>query len=214
MSSMEPQPGRAVKCSNCGGLITAADSKYCSFCGALLAVAPTPVSLTVVREIAINAPERFDAAERDPRLPGLMAQTPKSSTGCAAIAMSLFLVVFILFGMMLAAKASDSGLGAVLLLVPLFGIVLLVAFVRREIRIADAPIERRIVVVMDERTKIEGGGHNSSASTTYYALLEARDGARREYEVDDEIAGTITRGDIGVVYLKTDRVLGWSNLKV
>src|SRR6185295_17253549 len=133
--------GIAVKCSNCGALVTAADSKFCSFCGAMLALAPTADTVRVVTEIAINAPARFEAAERNPRLAELMEAKPDSSNTAGTVGKAVFLIVLVVIGLVAAAQSGSP----VFLLVSVLAIVFLVAHFARESRISQAPFDRKLM---------------------------------------------------------------------
>lgn len=80
--------------------------------------------------------------------------------------------------------------------------------------IARAPVVRVVAVVVDERVRVSGGGKNSSASTSYYATLQMRDGARRELGCDGALAGRIAAPDIGVAFTKEDQLVDFIRFAV
>ncbi|HEX7703711.1 MAG TPA: DUF2500 family protein [Kofleriaceae bacterium] len=99
-------------------------------------------------------------------------------------------------------------------IVPIIFIVVAVVMVAKAMKFASAPITNELLVVVDERVAVTGGGENSSAHTTYYATLQDRSGARLEYRTYDWLAGGIAAGDIGVAYLKGGRLVDFSRLDI
>ena len=77
-----------------------------------------------------------------------------------------------------------------------------------------ARLERSIALVADERTEVSGGGKDSSASTSYHVLLEWKEGQRRELKPSARVTGAVAPGDIGVAYVKANRLLDFRRIPV
>jgi hypothetical protein len=190
-----------MKCDHCGAAIKEAGA-FCSHCGTRIvrperAEAGAPSATDPARFDLVAASEGLEAARRhEPRV---------SSFG--QIAMPLVMAVFGIFFLVFAAGMFSSGgppaaFQVLFMLFPLVFIGLAVAMAMKGLRFHNAPVEQQILVVVDERVEVSGGGKNSSARTRYYATLQARDGTRAEHETYGWLAGRIAPGDIGVAFLK------------
>ena len=78
---------------------------------------------------------------------------------------------------------------------------------RGALRYHAAPIERRIAVVLDKRYEVRAS--QDSASTHYFTTLAFVDGTRLEVHTESVLTGLLTRGDIGVAYLKLTTLVGY-----
>lgn len=76
-----------------------------------------------------------------------------------------------------------------------------------------APVRHELAVVVDERVSVRGAG-KSSGLTQYHATLQTRDGQRREYLCEGQLAGRIAANDIGVAFLKVDHLVDFIRLEV
>ena len=195
-----------MKCDHCGAAIKEAGA-FCSHCGTRIqrperAEARAPSATDPARYDLVTAGEGFEAARRhEPRV---------SSFG--QIAMPLVMAVFGIFFLIFAAGFlfRDDGPGGgppaafeiIFMLFPLVFIGLAVGMALKGLRFHNAPVEQQVLVVVDERVEVSGGSKNSSARTSYYATLQARDGTRTEYETYGWLAGRIAAGDIGLAFLK------------
>lgn len=192
-------------CEHCGAAIKEPGA-FCSHCGTRIvrperAAAGAPSATDPARFDLCAAGDGFRAAQRhEPRV---------SSLGqiAAPLMMAVFGVVFLIFAAGL--FSSDDGLGGppaafqiVFLMFPLVFVGLAVGMAMKGLRFHNAPIEQQILVVVDERVEVSGGGKNSSARTSYYATLQARDGTRAELETYGWLAGRIAPGDIGLAFVK------------
>ncbi len=189
----------AFRCSQCSAPVTDDNWTSCPFCGIVL----NKPTINPLR--AATAPARFAAARRHPDLERLLQLTPSTSGFAASqIFLVFFLVIWIgatLF--MSTVFAEVAGLAALLpLAMGVFGFVMVSRGLVKARSIRNAPLEREIVVLLDERTEVSGGGKDSSASTAYYLLVQGEDGARTELGCSAQVAGKVTAGDIGVAYRK------------
>ena len=218
----------SVHCSHCGAPFGVQDARFCSFCGTERPAERAPAPNASLAPLAPNAPERFDAAQRDPRLPDLQRRTPTAKGETAyGFCGVLFFLGFGAIALTIAASAvgvswfgarstgaSELRIGGVLFaLVPLamLGVAAagLVQHLRRTSRFQAAELERWIALVVDERTQVSGG---KRAHSRYYATLEDRSGKRRELRVGTELAGQIARDDMGLAYVKDDLLLDFERL--
>lgn len=162
-------------------------------------------------------PERFDEAAANPRYQKGMSAVPPPVPITLIVALLGFLVFWLLIGGPIFISSLDVPslmFPAVAGFLLLFGIAMVVGMVAKHVRFARAPIERKLVVVIDERTEVTGGGKNSSARTRYYATLQDRDGERAELETSAAVAGMVTRGDIGVALLRLDQLVAFHRIDV
>jgi hypothetical protein len=151
--------------------------------------------------------ERFDAVEADPEFDEAMHHEPRVPSLAyviAAAGMFLFSLVFAIV-----ALAFLSGIPAPVAFKVLWvattavfvaiGIGVLV----RAWRYHASPIARAIAIVVGTRTQISGSSSDGSTSTSYFATLQDRTGARTEVHALGNVVGLLTAGDIGVAYLKS-----------
>ncbi|MBX3159238.1 MAG: hypothetical protein KF773_24935 [Deltaproteobacteria bacterium] len=156
-----------------------------------------------------TSPERFDrvaahadyaaTAHRPIALPNSVAVAVVAPAGFAAFAAVVCLIgltIIIAIEPPLVFVVAFAALGAA-------AIGLGVAGAARGLAYYRAPIERRIAVVVRDRTHVFGGDEDARAATTYYVTLQARDGTRLEYTTHGELAGRVVTGDIGVAYVKS-----------
>ena len=204
------------ECPNCGAPASRLSARFCEYCGTELprpVPAPQPAPASPVGDVAA----RFTALEHAPELEELLKREP--ATGAIALQQGLGIggiVVFVLIGLL--------ATGVFFLICPPLGLVPLVIVVvgalafsgqlSRRNRFAKSSLQRVPALVVDERTKISGGGGSFSASTSYLATLEFPDGSRREYPVDDTTAGKLTQGDMGIAYLRADHLLDFGRVRV
>jgi hypothetical protein len=195
-----------MKCDHCGAAIKEAGA-FCSHCG---------TRIQRPERAAASAPSATDPARYDlvAASPGLIAAqahqpSPPSVAGIVApLGMAVFGVFFLVFagGMLFDDNSPGGGpptaFKALFIVFPLvfIGIALGLAF--KGMRFRAAPIEQQVLVVVDERVEVSGGGKNSSARTSYHATLQGRDGSRVEYQTYGWLAGRIAAGDIGLAFLK------------
>ncbi|MCB9914576.1 MAG: hypothetical protein H6828_05435 [Planctomycetes bacterium] len=203
----------ARKCAQCGAAPKNVAAKYCEYCGAEL---PSPATPPVVGPHG-DLEARFAALEVHDSLPRLMRLTP--STG----AITTGFVVMIVFGVFFTAVALFmTGTFALLtgpfalfpLLFVAVGIFTVVKGAQKATAMSSAPMERVPVVILDERTQITGGGKNSSAHTSYFALVESASGERGEYQTLPKVAGKLSRGDVGVGYFKGEYLVDFQRVPV
>jgi hypothetical protein len=195
-------PGTAPRCPHCAAPISDARAERCNFCGNAFVPAVQPV------EAAPRAPtvaELLASVEGHPELQKWLAWTPpeRAVRFKLGLAMSVGILVAVVALVVLAADPPDepAGVGFALVIAAI-GLAMAVPAGLRAASFSRAPLQRVAVLVADERTKISGGGNDSSASTTYYATLEQADGSREEFEIDARLAGSIAPGDFGVAYVK------------
>lgn len=153
-------------------------------------------------------PGRFDKVEEHPDYPSAPAHPvlPTSSPVSAAavagpVVISLFGALFLLVALtLLVAIRPPLWFSVIVIASGLAFIAGGVMLGRVLISQRDTPIERMIAVVVKERTDVAGA--ERSASTSYYATLQTRDGARAEYRVSRNLVGSLVVDDIGVAYVR------------
>jgi len=199
---------RHVKCVHCGASVAAGSGRFCSHCGLALPDAPR----ITADEYRTHA-DRYRAVASHPRYPDAMARTPRVSS---KIPETLMLVLMLAFGVGGVSFIIGEILGSsrqpreLVILPAMFGVAWVGAIGQRLFdiwRFVRAPMVRVIAVIVDERTEVSGGGENSSASTTYYATLQLEAGRRVELTTEGNVAGMISRGDIGVAYTKGGQLI-------
>lgn len=203
-----------MDCDHCGAPVRD-EGAFCSHCGGRIKRAndPRPAHETA------TAPERFDLVLRHSGYARAIAHEPKVSVHASIIGGVVF-AVFSGFMLMMGVTAMSQGLGPpggfmfVWASMCLVFVALGVGMVLRTLRYAKAPIERIVAVVIDERVSVSGGGKNSSASTSYYATLQTKDGKRRELGCDGSLAGRIAAPDIGVAFTKEDQLVDFIRFEV
>ncbi len=79
-------------------------------------------------------------------------------------------------------------------------------------RYARAPLQRRIAVIIDERTKVQSSDERTT--TKYYCTLQLEEGIRVEMSTTGKVAGIVTSGDIGVAYSKLDKLVDFKRVDV
>ena len=218
-----------MKCSGCGAENLAA-AAVCEFCGSAL---PTAVDeqphAAFDRVKASGAYAARNSPQRLARLPNYTAVHKVATYGFffAFIGVGLFIFLMMLgvagiFGVV--GGSVSRGPGAAFSLVPLCMAVvplLLVALgvwafwkTSSKMRTQErAPVESWAVVVVDKRSHVSGGGHNSGASTAYYVTCETDDGQRREYQIwDGGVYGKIAAGDAGVLFVRAGCALDFDRV--
>lgn len=160
---------------------------------------------------AMLDPARFAAVEASDEYAAALAHEPRVASGFGvAVASTLLgssmvvtcigLVIGIVFGAPLVFVVGWALVSGVIL-----GLGALV--LRHAMRFHAAPIERRIAVVLDKRYEVRSS--QDSTSTHYYTTLAFVDGARLEVGTESVLTGLLTRGDIGVAYLKLTTLVGY-----
>ena len=190
------------------------DGAFCKHCGARV-LRPKDVGADTDHR---TSPERFELAEKHPGFGMARSHMPKVSATAevvAPIVLGGFGVLFIIISQSIGGEVHEpTGFRLLFLAIPIIFICVAIAMVIKAMRFASAPISNDLLVVVDERIEVKGGGENSSAHTTYYATLQDRRGARHEYQTYDWLAGRIAAGDIGVAYLKGGRLVDFSRLDI
>jgi len=196
--------GEARKCANCGAIPSRSDGKFCEFCGAELPVESTPA--IIVGPFGDLA-ARFRALGDHPDLERIRQHTPSTSRPAVGMVVQIVFGVIFTIASLVIFGGFQMGAPFPMSLFPLLfvavGIGMVVMGIKNAASYSAAPLQRIEAIVVDERTRVAGGGRNSSSSTSYYATLESPDGERREYQIDGRLSGEITRGDIGVAFIKS-----------
>lgn len=205
----------AHKCPNCGALVARAAARFCDYCGAKLPKQDAAQPQPRFGDLA----ERFARLEEDPSYPELMEATPSagqgtflSQIGVGAVGLVLFIVVGLF--MTGVAGAVFAPMALIPLAIVVVGVVAMLKGVMSGATRINAPLRRMPALVVGERTKITGGGDNSSAKTSYYITLEFKSGDRAEFSTSDEVIGAVTEGDLGVAYTKADYLVDFRRVRV
>lgn len=189
-------------CASCGAAFKTEAERFCPYCGTQR---PSPEEKVVATSVA----ERFEIAEHDPEVERLMALEPGLTAATASdvgATMRPLVACIVLVVISIAFASNHAG---ILTLFPLAmaGIVLFKTLKNAAgaVELRTATTERSIARVADERTEVRGA--NDRTHTTYFVTLESKDGARREYRVDAAMAGRVAPNDLGVAYVRADRLL-------
>ena len=196
-------------CENCGARASKADARFCEYCGTELSFPPAPEPAGAQGEeiSPLGALEkRFAKLESHPSIHDLMDYTPRTvrpAVGLYGGAVFAGCFTFLSLGMLLVSILVFPPLAVVPLLFVVLGVVGLAKNLQKATDFSASPLERRPAVVLDERTKVSGGGRSGSASTSYFVTLQFPGGERTEFTVEGLLAGALTQGDLGVAYVKS-----------
>ncbi len=218
---MTPDPVSSLpQCQKCSARANRLDARFCEYCGAELprpaAAQPEP---SRAGGASANLEGRFAALEAHTDWERLKAFVPANAgvSGPLTTAfMGVFLVVWIgIGGIVTVGFAAGAG---PLALFPLgivsLGVIMMLKGVKRHRKFLDAPIVARAALVVDERVTVSGGGENSSASTYYHTTLEFPDGQRTEHATIPEAAAQACPGDVGMAYLRDNRLVYFERVPV
>jgi len=208
--------GEERKCPNCGALPARAASQFCEYCGTELPSDPPQPTAPPPSPFG-DLQARFRQLENHPDLAELMDYTPPSRALRIHTGMSLaFLAIFAAAGLAIAVVFFSvcPPVGFLPLAIVIFGGYGMSKQLSKTTRAHSAPLERLPALAADERTRVSGGGQNQSAKTHYYATLQFADGSRRELDAFSNVAGKITRGDMGIAYIKGEFLMAFGRLPV
>ena len=207
----------ARQCSNCGGRPTAADQRFCGFCGVELPTLPEAPRVVVHTGPYGDLEARFAALDEHPALERLGRHVPSTTAKSASMfGQVLFGLVFTVVALFITFMfgALAGPLAMIPLIAVVVGVTLTVGGIRQAARYSSSPLLRIKALVVDERVQVSGGGGNSQASTTYFATLQDAGGHRTEYQVDDEIAAEVTEGDLGIAFIKGPVLVDFARIQV
>lgn len=205
----------ARKCDQCGASPTHEDANFCEFCGAELPVLERSAAKLVGPFGDLD--ERFRALERHEDLPRLMKHSPSTArVGLGLVGMALFGLIFT--GASVVITLIFARVGGPLALFPMLfvavGLWMIFRSLFKSAELSSAELHRVPLLLVDERMEVHGGQGDSSTSTRYFATVQAKDGGRAEYRVDSRLAGRVTRGDLGIGYIKSDYLLDFRRVPV
>ncbi len=208
----------ARECGHCGAVVKRTEERFCAYCGTELPRprGEQPIRVEVVGPLG-DLERRFERLAEHPSYERLMRHTPGTAGPAVglyggAIGAGLFTAVSFFMMIFMAGFAGPMALVPAAFVV--FGLVLLVKSLNKATRYSSALMLREPSVILDERTQVSGGGENRSARTSYFATLQFPNGERDEYAVDGRTAGTVTKGDVGVAYLKSDVLVDFQRVDV
>lgn len=193
-----------MTCDHCGAPLRD-DDTFCAHCGARMRRA---------RVGSPTDPARFDRLLAHPGYPLARTHPPiPSSAGtlfASVVMIALALVLTLMNGYLLV--TGDPGDGSILIFLPMVLLCLTFLGVHihvfiETIRFHNAPIGHAIMVVVDERDELHG---QRNPTRVHYATLAARDGQQRELPCDARVADRVAPGDIGVAFIKYDRLVGFT----
>ncbi len=155
-------------------------------------------------------PSRFDRVEAHPdyeTAPEQPVLPADAGIGIAAVVapagLSVFGIVFLLIAIGLLIEIKPPLPFTLLFIAGALAFILGgVGSIARVIKFRNAPIERRVAVIVKERSDVTRGDGQHAASTAYYTTLQLRDGVRLECRTYRSIVGRLAVGDIGVAYVK------------
>jgi hypothetical protein len=205
------------KCGGCGARVTKDEARFCDYCGAELPrLAPEPPR---ERSGSERFEDAFAALAEHPEYERLLAFTPSTSKvtmgyGCGAA----FGVLFAVVSLVIMGGFQKAGAPFPFSMFPFLfvgiGIFVVVFSLSRAAKFSKAPLGRRRARIAGERTRVSGGGENSSASTSYYVTLEYESGRREEFSTSGKVVGEVSEGDMGIAYLKGGHLLAFERLRV
>ena len=203
-----------TECHHCGATIRNQTARFCEFCGTELVREEAPRMQTPYE----SRVTRFQMLRQNPELERWLAHRPQLEAPPQNRGLILavpVVAVFLFFFLRTAAGVGASGVFFVVPVVMLIAVGLAVAkSVSSSASFHRSKLRTRPAIVVDERTKVSGGGKNSSARTRYFVTLEFEGGARTEYGVGPKLAGTVTEGDAGVAYLKGTHLAAFRRVSV
>lgn len=203
----------SVRCERCGATQDT-DGAFCSYCGSRII---RPDQLKTALATAAD-PGRFDLVKASSAFELAMAheaRPPVAANIVAPIVMIGFVVVFV--GVAASMFAGDShtppAFKFAFFAVPAVMLIVALVMIAKGVKYAREPIHKEILVVVSEREEVRGGSDNHAATTHYYATLQDRSGARVEYETEGWLAGRIAATDIGVAFLKGNRLVDFLRIE-
>ncbi|MCY1055630.1 zinc-ribbon domain-containing protein [Nannocystis sp. SCPEA4] len=200
-----------MDCTHCGAPVRD-DGAFCSHCGSRL---PRPES-PAPAHLAATATERFERARSHPEFQAACNHVPVVPVANEFARPLLLIAVAIGFSAFF--RSMPGPPEAALINAFVTGIVLVmigasVVMLVRAQSFRAAPIVHDIMVVIDERVAVSGGDDRRTR-TTYFATLQDQDGLRSEHRCEGWLAGRIAAGDIGVAFLKGDRLVDFVRIEV
>lgn len=222
----------------------ATEERVCAFCGTERPAAPLPENGAPPHAAPVpaasahaSAAVRFERLRAHASLGELLVKRPSSAGPLASNAAGLLfaviflgIAVFVTSGFWLVGNVASEGLesvtpgshvgrGAVFVfkLVPIafvgIGCFLVYRMLARGARFAASDLATKLALVVDERVRVSGGG-DAGTNTTYFVSIENESGQRTEYETSDTVAGKVAQGDMGVAYVRADRLLDFERVAV
>ena len=196
-----------IRCTSCGiGLEPSSERLYCGHCGARVAVGVLDL------EAYRTGPERFDRVLLEPGYAAAWRHEPVLSArgevgGPVASLLGGLVVLFAL----LALLASEGDLQAVLLLfgVGLVWLVMALRAVAVGLRRIRARTERVVAIVVADQYVAQGRRRDPVGVCGHRVTLLARDGTRREVFAPGSLMGGTSVGDIGIAFLRADRLVDY-----
>jgi hypothetical protein len=205
----------ATTCPHCGAKLRKRYQANCTYCGSRLEVESVDAPGT---SGPADHGARLALLKAHPRYPELLEHEPELGRhvlggGCAVLFLTVWTLMAGGFAVMGGGTLVSEGLfGLPFLLIPGFmaavGVAGLVHLVRKLQRFKSAPWRRVPAVVLGTRTR------NTSDSSRSYLTLEFEDGERQEFPAEAKTTGTLTEGDVGVAYLRSDHLVDFERVRV
>ncbi|MBP8811751.1 MAG: DUF2500 family protein [Kofleriaceae bacterium] len=204
-----------MTCPQCGAAIQRGSGRFCSHCATALPDLPR-----ITPEEWVSHRERFEAARADAQHAVAMAlPAPAPEYGTTVVLPTLFLIGWCATAAFISSKFAEHGGGMAVapIVMAVVGTVMFGRWILQALHKANAPVQRDLAVVLDERTEIAShrrsdGSH--STTTSYYVLLQLGDGTRRELPTSSVIAGHTTRGDIGLAVTRGGDLIDFHRYRV
>jgi len=200
-----------TKCPHCGARAKEI-GPFCAFCGSRLPQIETPIAAPVLAVVESKA-SKFRRLEAHPQFAELLARQP-SAAGPIAAGMfgTVAMIGFVILAIVMVSLFRNAG--ALILFPIVIGAIGLLALIRqfgKTAQLATAETVAKPILIADERSEERGSG-DDSRSTHYFVTLEDREGLRTEYEASGNLSGRVTQGDIGVAYIKADRLIEFARV--
>lgn len=162
-------------------------------------------------------PERFDRVLEHPRY----SSAPEVPVGVPLVAIAEVTpaaiittgLSLLLTALMFLNPLSIAGQVVIGLLLGVFGWALYMSLEKAN-AVRDAPVERVVAVIVKERVDLRrrlGDGRDTQRT---YALVQTRDGERREYFVSKHAERRYAVDDIGIAYVKADVLIDFLRIDV
>ena len=173
-----------------------------------------------------TSPERFDRVTAHPNYAATAQRRIQLSDDSALIligrgGMALVGIMFTLVWIVMILAGGDMVPLAIRIVFVLFGLAFGAVWVgfslgaaRTALAYQRAPIVPLVAVIVRDRSEVAGGDEKTSATTTYYATLQQRDGIRAEYSVSSRLVGNLVVGEIGVAYVKAHALVDFVRFDV
>ena len=201
------------RCSGCGADAPRPEARFCEQCGAELPAETSPTESEPPDPFG-HLPDRFRALANHADLQDLLAAKPEVPELAGKVLPSLALLLLLGVGGFFASLLCFQ-LCPPLGFVPLALVVVsFFALGRQMIWSSRTPLVAQAALIVELRAKLQAGAQHSPAHTRHFVTLEFENGTRVEKECLTSALPSLRKGDLGVAYLKGERVAAFASLPV